>query len=260
MNSPKLKSLNQVLPVVAIATGFALLTWPLYAMAESVVRIQTFSIPLLLTAVVPVGLLLFASEIIQRTFNPRLLAIVAALAAVGMIVRLLGAGVAGLEPIWTVVLLAGLGLGPAAGYLVGILAILLSGLMTGGVGPWLPYQMLAAGLLGLIGGLIPSYSLRKNRVVLFTLGLVAGIAYGWLLNLWFWPTAIGLEPSLAFNPEASVSERFSAWIRFNVLTSFGFDLPRGLLTGALLAWIGPRLLTAIRRAARLGKINLVDER
>lgn len=236
-------------------TGTLIVAWPLYVSADAVSTIQDFSLPVLFAALIPIGLLLFASEIIQRSMNPRLLAIVAALSAVGMIVRLLGAGVAGLEPIWTVVLLAGLALGPAAGFLVGTVAIFLSGLLTGGVGPWLPYQMLAAGLLGLIAGLTHKWSARRNRFYLFFLGLFAGLLYGWLLNLWFWPTAIGLDAAISFNPESSIFDRIAAWLRFNLITSIGFDLPRGLLTGALLAWLGPRLQTAVRRAARLGEIK-----
>ena len=82
---------------------------------------------------------------------------------------------------------------------MGVLTLFVSALITGGVGPWLPYQMITAGWIGLFGPLarLPVRLARAEgtRWEVLWLGLVGGVwgfAYGMLTNLWFWPYAVGL--------------------------------------------------------------------
>ena len=82
----------------------------------------------------------------------RRVAMLAVLAAVATAVRPLGAGVAGLEPMFVVLLLGGRALGPAFGFALGSLAMFTSALLTAGVGPWLPFQMMAAGWFAMAAG------------------------------------------------------------------------------------------------------------
>jgi energy-coupling factor transport system substrate-specific component len=45
------------------------------------------------------------------------------------------------------------------------------------------------------------------------------------------------------------------WIRFSFLTSFGFDLPRGILTATLLSFLAKPLLKAMRRMTKKANFN-----
>ena len=50
--------------------------------------------------------------------------------------------------IFFLVVLAGAAFGPRFGLLLGICSMAVSAVVTGGIGPWLPFQMLALGWMG----------------------------------------------------------------------------------------------------------------
>ena len=58
-------------------------------------------------------------------------------------------GPGGFTPIFVLIVLAGYAYGARFGFLTGALTLAVSAIVTGGVGPWLPYQMFAAGWVGL---------------------------------------------------------------------------------------------------------------
>ena len=125
-----------------------------------------------------------------------------------------------------------------------------SALVTAGVGPWLPFQMLAAGWVGLGAGLLPPRRGRLELVMLAAYGAVAAVAYGFVMNLWFWPFVTGTDGALSFVPGAPVSENLQHWLVFSLATGLGFDLPRAVLTAVLVLVAGRPVLTALRRATR----------
>ncbi len=63
--------------------------------------------------------------------------------------------VAGFSAMFIVVLVAGNAFGPAFGFLLGAVGTFASGLFIGGLGPWLPFQMVAVGWVGMGAGLLP---------------------------------------------------------------------------------------------------------
>jgi energy-coupling factor transport system substrate-specific component len=73
-------------------------------------------------------------------------------------------------------------LGGESGFLVGSLAAVLSNFYFG-QGPWTPFQMLAWGLIGLCAGLLGA-PLKKSRPLLLFFGLLAGIAYSLVMDVW----------------------------------------------------------------------------
>jgi energy-coupling factor transport system substrate-specific component len=187
--------------------------------------------------------------------DAKAIAILGVLAAVVCILRPLGAGTAGLEPIWFIIILGGRALGPGFGFSLGALSLAASALITGGVGPWLPFQMIAAAWVGLGAGLLPAMRGRAEIGMLAAYGLVASMAYGLVMNLWFWPFLGGLEataysPAILFDPGAPVSENLGRWFAFSLVTSLGWDIPRGILTAVLILIAGRPLLTALTRASR----------
>ena len=201
---------------------------------------------LLLPLVVAV---LFA-EISSGGLDAKGIAMLAVLAAVGTAVRPLGDGVAGLEPMFVILLLGGRALGPAFGFALGSLSLFTSALLTAGVGPWLPFQMVAAGWFAMCAGLLPQMRGRAEIVMLAAYGALAGLAYGLLMNLSFWPWALSADNALAFVPGAPLSENLGRWFAFTVATSLGWDIPRAILTAVLTVLAGPLLLRTLRRATR----------
>jgi len=71
--------------------------------------------------------------------------------------------------------------GSAFGFLLGALGMLASALFTGGVGPWLTYQIFAAGVIGLLAGAFAK-ELRgwREQIFLLFISIVAAFGYGLL--------------------------------------------------------------------------------
>ena len=79
-------------------------------------------------------------------------------------------------------ILSGVYLGGEAGFLVGALSAVISNFYFG-QGPWTPFQMFAWGLIGLIAGYL-SRPMQKSRGLLLLYGLIAGIAYSFIMDIW----------------------------------------------------------------------------
>lgn len=244
--------LSRALIVLVNALGFLAFMWP-FVFGDRLGNASRYA-PYAWALVLPALLLVSAHVLLDRQRDIRQVTLMATLIALGTAVRPLGAGVAGLEPVWAIILLAGRALGARAGFLIGSLTMLVSAVLTGGVGPWLPYQMMVAAWVGALPALWPR--LRGNLEFLFltVLGAATGILTGALLNLWFWPVAIGLDPAISFDPSAGALVNLEHWLRYGLLTSFGFDIPRAVLTAVLLAFAAPSILPILRRANRRARV------
>jgi energy-coupling factor transport system substrate-specific component len=149
------------------------------------------------------------------------------------------------------VVLGGRALGASKGFLLGSLALLTGAFLTGGVGPWLPFQMFACGWVALGAALLPTVGPRAERWVLGAYGAVASLAYGAVMNLWFWPfLAAGSAGEGAFLPGAPLAANVQHYGVFYLATSLGYDLPRAGLTALLVVLVGPAVLATLRRAVR----------
>ena len=235
---------------LASIVGLIAFTWPLLASPESTAVAHSGDAPVLFALVVPLLLLVVLAQVNDGGMDAKAIAMLGVLAAVISALRPLGGGTAGLEPIWVVLILGGRALGPGFGFCLGSISLFASALLTGGVGPWLPFQMLGAAWVGLGAGLLPRATGRRELLMLSTYGAVACIAYGFLLNLWFWPFTTGLPDQLAFTAGAPFGENLVAWLRFCLLTSLGYDIPRAILTVVLILAAGGPVLIALRRMSR----------
>ena len=100
-----------------------------------------------------VAVLIFV-EASTRRLDARRFALLAAIAAIDAALRLvLVTGLGGFSPIFFLILAAGYVYGPSYGFLAGSVALLASAVATGGIGPWLPYEMVGCGFVGLVAGL-----------------------------------------------------------------------------------------------------------
>lgn len=120
----------------------------------------------------------------ERSRPPaRIVASVAALAALGIAGRVALAPIPNLVATTDVVLLAGYALGGGPGFAVGALSGLVSNFWLG-QGPWTPWQMTGWGLVGIGGAVLARVSGRRlGRVQLALWAAFAGLAYGALLDL-----------------------------------------------------------------------------
>ena len=130
-------------------------------------------------------------EIGTRRLDAKGIALLACLAALAAAMRLaLITGLAGFSPFFFLVLCAGYVFGPSYGFLTGTVAMLVSAIVSGGLGPWLPYQIFAAGWVGLGAGIVSGgldrRPTRRDFVLLAAYGLVAGFAFGAVMDLWDW--------------------------------------------------------------------------
>jgi energy-coupling factor transport system substrate-specific component len=155
-----------------------------------------------------------------------------------------------LETVFFLLVLGGRVFGPGFGFVLGALTLTASALLTGGVGPWLPYQALGAAWVGLGAGLLPSARGRAELALLAVYGGVSGLAYGWLLNLSFWPFTAGPTTQLSFDPSLPVLANLHRFALFSLGTSLGWDLGRALTNVLLVLATGRAVLTALRRAGR----------
>jgi len=119
--------------------------------------------------------------------NAKTVALVATLAALAAIGRIGFAAVPNVTPTTDIVFIAGFILGGAAGFTVGSTAAFTSNLLLG-QGPWTPWQMVAWGVVGVLGSLFASAVKGRlpNRYLVATLCAFSGLLYGAFLDLFVW--------------------------------------------------------------------------
>ena len=242
--------------------GIAAFTWPLLASPHSAAVAHSGDAPLVFAVVIPLLLLVVLAQVSDGDMDAKAVAMLGVMTAVITALRPLGAGVAGLEPIWAILILGARALGPGFGFSLGAISMFTSAVATGGVGPWLPFQMLGAAWVGLGAGLLPRLGGRREVVMLAGYAAGACLVYGFLLNLWFWPFTTGLPDAIVFFNGAPITENVGAWLRFTLATSLGYDIPRAVLTVVLIVLAGPVVLTALRRVGRRASFtsSFVDAR
>ena len=230
--------------------GIIAFAWPLLAAPGSSVVAHANDAPWLFAIIVPMLMLVLLAEISDGGMDAKSIALLGVMAAVIAALRPLGGGIAGLEPIWMMLILGGRALGPGFGFSLGAISLFASALLTGGVGPWLPFQMLAAAWVGLGAGLLPRVTGKRELAMLAAYGAAISLLYGLLMNLWFWPFVSGLPEQIAFVAGSPVGENLAHWIRFTLITSLGYDIPRAVLTVVLILIAGKPVLLALRRVSR----------
>jgi len=229
--------------------GIVAFGWPFLVDADSVLG-HNRNTPWLFVAILPLLLGVLLAEMSEGGIDAKAVAVLGILAAVGAALRPLSTGTAGLEFVFVLLIPAGRVFGRGFGFLLGAVTLFASALLTGGVGPWLPFQMLGAAWMGFLAGCLPPAARRTEVIMLAAYGMVAGFGYGALLNLSFWPFATYLQPQLSFVSGAGVAENLQHYWAFYLTTSLGWDLTRGIGNAVAMLVIGPALLVAFRRAAR----------
>jgi energy-coupling factor transport system substrate-specific component len=174
-------------------------------------------------------LLALLFELQGQAVSAKMVAALGVMVALAAALRFLETGIpgpGGFSPIFVPILLAGYVFGARFGYLMGVMTLLVSALFTGGVGPWLPYQMFVSGWLGALAGVLP-HPIRPERelALLILLGVFSGLIYGVVINLYFWPFLVG-PAAQSWSPGSGVREAALRFGAFYLATSFLWDLFR----------------------------------
>lgn len=225
--------------------------WPLVATA---VPEQAYAaVPVAALALVPLAALVVVATLDGSVRSAHMLALLGTLAAIGTAVRIAGTGVGGIEAVFILLILAGRAFGARFGMLLGMATIALSTVVTGTFGPWTPFQMFACAWVGAVAGLLPRRMPRTLEIaVLCVYGVVASYVFGLLMNLWFWPFAVGYGTGISYDGGAPLDVNLSSFLLYSLVTStLSWDTLRAITTVIGLVVVGRSILAALRRTKPL---------
>ena len=249
-------TLLSVLTLAAISVvGVAAYLYPFLlsdAPAGGAGRARAGDAPLVFAIVLSLALLLFALELTRRGMNAKVVSLVAVvtIAAAALRIPTLPAGA---TAFFFIVIIAGYVFGPRLGFLMGAGALFVSSFVVGGFGPWLPFQIFAAGWIGMTAGWLGVALQRwlrgRRRLELVTLAIFAGawgFLFGAITNLWFWPYVAQGE-TISWRPGLGLGETLQHYWAFYMLTSVGWDSLRAVANVALVLVAGRPTLDLLVR-------------
>ena len=248
-----------VLAIASVA-GAVMFCWPLFLRTDPGPVAHTPDAPLLFILIVPLVVAIVLASFGEGGMDSKALAMLGVLSAINAALRPLGAGVAGIETVFFLLVLAGRVFGPGFGFVLGCTSLFASALLTAGVGPWLPFQMVASAWIGLGAGLLPRRVRGRAEIaMLVAYGVVAAYGFGMAMNLWSWPYAVGAGTDLSFvvgDPLADNMHRFAVyWLTTSALS---WDTGRAVTNALAIVVLGPAVLATLRRASRRASFGAVS--
>lgn len=228
---------------------------------------DSISSPLALALIIALCLAALAVETQGQAMSAKLIALLGVLIAINSVLRLADVafpGPGGFTPVFLLIILSGYVFGARFGFLMGALSLLVSALVTAGIGPWLPHQMFTAGWMGMSAGwlrnarswIAGSRSSRSTDMpgrgelaMLIGLGVLWGFLYGAIMNLWFWPFQSG-SPEQSWQAGLSAGHTVQRYLVFYGATSLVWDFFAAAGNAILLALFGIPTLKALQRFKR----------
>jgi energy-coupling factor transport system substrate-specific component len=254
----RLPGVRIALLITANAIGVLAFFWPfvLPSVAGRVAANHEGDGPWILAGLGAILLALLFLELGRGGLGPKTVALLGVLGAAMVALRVPGF-VAGFSALFIVVLVAGNALGPGFGFLLGCVGMFASGLFIGGLGPWLPFEMVAVGWVGGGAGLLPHGRSWTTRLgVLAAYGVLSGYLYGAVMELWFWPFVTG-GSALAWDPTAGAITNLHHYLSFYLVDGFAWDTFRAVGNAVLVIAIGRPVLAALDRAARRMQLRVI---
>lgn len=234
---------------LASLVGVLAFAWPLLADAGSVLG-GSSDAPLVLGLVLAGALGVVAVGLGDGSFDVKAIAMLGVLSALGALLRPVAGGTAGVETVFVLIVLGARVFGPGFGFILGSTTLFASALLTGGVGPWLPFQMLGASWVGLGVGAVPRRLRGAGEVVaLAAYSVVAALLFGLAMNLSFWPFQVGDGTAVSFVAGDPVAVNLRRFLVFSLATSLGWDVGRAITTALGVAVLARPALMTLRRAA-----------
>jgi energy-coupling factor transport system substrate-specific component len=248
--------------LVALVGGAAFL-YPFWLPAGSLPNeAHAGDAPLVAAAIGALAVAAVTLELRRGAVNGATVALLGMLSALAGFLKLLDLPGGG-SGLFFLVILAGAAFGPRFGLLLGLTAFVVSAILTGGVGPWLPFQMLALGWMGAGAGLLGRATARLRLPpwvevsALAAYGWVWGFVFGAIMNLWFWPFQRGGD--LSWEPGLGLGETLHRYWSFYVATSFAWDAAGALANAVIILVLGVPLMGTLRRYAhRLEPVTILE--
>ncbi len=253
--------------LAATITGVMVLLYPFLRPStnkqQAIGGLSASEMPALMTLLLGLCVVVLLFEAQGQMVNTKLIALLGVLVAINSALRFIETaipGPGGFTPVFFLIILVGYVFGGRVGFLMGALTMLVSALVTGGVGPWLPGQMFTAGWVGMsaqllhpiVNGLTKrSYPTRRpgidpEIVILAVFGLLWGFLYGAIMNLWQWAFITGPQAQ-SWAPGMSLGETVQRYVVFYLVTSLVWDAIAATGNVALVLLFGPATLRALRR-------------
>lgn len=243
---------NIVFLLLSLAGGFFFL-YPFWAPAQPSETESRIAL-LLFSGSIALILIALISEA-QSGLTSHTIAMVGTLIGLNAVMRLIETVVplpGGFSPVFLLITLVGYSFGARLGFLMGALTMLITGPLTaGGLGPWTPYQMLAAGWIGLGATWLPRGRFSIPSLVIYI--TLWGWLYGMLTNLYFWPYAIS-APDIGWKSGVGLGETIIRYGRYYLVTSLIWDTARSIGNFLLMMVLGPSLLKALDRFKRRARV------
>jgi energy-coupling factor transport system substrate-specific component len=238
--------------VLATLAGLLMFTWPLFIQPSADSVGHTTDAPFVFMGVLPFLVAIVLASLSEGGMDSKALAMLGVLSAVNAALRPLGAGTAGIETVFFLLVLAGRVFGPGFGFVLGCTSLFASALVTAGVGPWLPFQMLASAWIGLGAGLLPRRVTGRGEIVMLVVyGVAAAYVFGFLMNLSYWPFSVGEATELSYVAGAPAIENLHRFLIYTLTTStLGWDTGRAITNAVAIVVLGPAVLATLRRASR----------
>lgn len=252
--------------VLVVVVGAAAFLYPFW-LPSTALQGQSHAgdAPLLAAVVGALAVAAVTLETRRNTMTGATVAVLGMLSALAGLMKLLDLPGGG-SGIFFLIVLAGAAFGPRFGLLLGLSSFVVSAVLSSGVGPWLPFQMLALSWMGAGAGFVGRGTRRlppwAEVGVLAVYGWVWGFVYGAILNLWFWPfqrAADHTEAALTWSPGMSPGETLHHYWSFYVATSFGWDAAGALANALIILAVGRPLMRTMRRYAnRLEPVAFIE--
>ncbi len=243
------------LPVALTSlVGLVAFLWPFWSpmtQGQADVASHAQDAPLVTALVVGLCVIVALADRTQM-LNSKSVALLGVLCAINAALRLVSNFFpmpGGFSLVFVLIILVGYVFGARMGFLMGTFSLLASALITGGVGPWLPFQMIASAWVGMTAGWIGKFKISNIKVqmaVMAMFGLVWGMVFGAVMNLYFWPFVAG-GPDQYYQPGLGIGEILKRYAAFYVVTSLWYDAARAVGNAVLIAALGPALVKTLQR-------------
>lgn len=165
------KQLSLILVIFSILTVIAgVLLW----------QDQRYNLIIILVLIA--SMLAFYFQYEYSSVKTREVVIVSIMIALAVVGRTLFILLPSVKPVSALIIILAVVFGSQDGFLAGSLSALLSDFVFG-MGPWTPFQMIAWGLIGYLAGMF-SKQLYQNQWLLYLYGLISGILFSLIMDLW----------------------------------------------------------------------------
>jgi energy-coupling factor transport system substrate-specific component len=222
-------------------------------------QVRAGEAPLMYTLLLGLCVVVLLFEVQGQAVDAKLIALLGMLVAINSALRFIEVaipGPGGFSPVFFLIILTGYIFGGRFGFIMGALTMLVSSIVTGGVGPWLPSQMFAAGWIGMSAPLVArlGQALRLEGKpaeigLLAIFGAMWGLGYGLIMNLWSWPYIAGTIDQY-YTPGSGAAEVVRRYAVYYLITSLAWDLAAAAGNVLLIVLAGVPTLRVLRRFQR----------